>query len=86
MSDTPTGSAPDRLVDDVDVEVVGFGVFDDGRRQHHRRLRLLFLFFLVLVVVVVVVLVEVLVEVVLGRSPVRVAAVPGRRSPALEQP
>ena len=85
MADSPTGSAPARLVDDLDVEVVGFGVFDDGRRQHHRLLRLLFLFFLVLVVVVVLVLVEVLFEVVLGRSPVRIAAVPGRRSRPLEQ-
>jgi predicted nucleic acid-binding Zn ribbon protein len=74
-----------RLVGGLDIEVLGFGVCRDRCRQHHRLLRLLFLFFLVLVLVVVFVLVEVLVEFVLGRPPVRIASMPGRRSRTLEQ-
>ena len=69
------------LVDDVDVEVVGFGVFDDGGGHHHRPLRRHVV--LVLGVLIVGVLVE-LVEVVFGRPPVRIAAVAGRRSRAFE--
>ena len=80
-STLPTGSAPRVLLDDVDVEIVGLAVdvFDDGRRHDHRLLRLVLVLFL-----------DTrrrrprtLVEVVVGRLPVRIAAVSGRRPPAL---
>jgi hypothetical protein len=62
---------------------LGLGHLDGGRREHHRLLRFVVLFGFT--VVFVFVLVEGLVEVVLGRPPVRIASVPGCRSPALEQ-
>ena len=77
----PTGGQGLRVLDDVDVEIVGLVLSCFGGHLHHGPLRRPG------AVVgtdvdagVLEVGIDVLVEVVLGRPPVRIAAVPGRRS------